>query len=447
MVRYFATELPTEADDAKLRLMRQQESIRQMQMERGRRQMDKLQQLEELSRDYLGSGDRQRLNEIAALDIDRATRLQQLQSGGTASPFKGTSRFSQLGNIAYQDKIAQGMSSRQAMREAANEASAVVGAQTDPRGYMVPGMGLPSEKPTYDTILQKMEAAETPEEEQLYMGQIQQMAREEGIDPDTVPEMAADGIDQYLQGRPQTPPFFPETQTFARQDASDVMSPVAKAKRAEAAAKKGVEARATMREEATAASDQVENFKQIYDIYEGGFKGGLLAGLNFKKIELKRAAGETLNPEEQMFATNYSRIKSLSNINVAKSIKPIFGGNISDGEREFAIALQSQPMDIAEQAISKAAVQEAGALQKIRKNQAADAWEERYGAIEAKNEKGESFEAFYSKYAKKNPIMTPVFLAERGVPVPVKSKAVFESLPIGAKYINPSDGKIYEKVR
>lgn len=224
-----------------------------------------------------------------------------------------------------------------------------------------------------------------------------------------------------------------------------VNSPVAKAARVQEAAKEGVKSIKDIEDQALEASGQIEGFKKVYDVFNNGFKGG--GGAWFENMALKAKGflpGE-LSPEEKMFQQDYQLIQSQADLNVAKSIKTMFGGNISDGEREFARIIQALPVDTKEQALLKTATQEAGAMQKIRINALKDAWIQEYGAFEAKNSKGQSFSQYIGKYIQDNPILTPQFLAERGAIIPVKNRKDIESLPEGSRFINPSDGKIYRK--
>lgn len=397
----------------------------------------------------IAAGDKNAINQ--ALMIDPSGKLFEgaYKIGQPQPAFEGTSIDAQAAQTQYQRYIQSGLSPAEAKYRAINDIRTTKQTQyVDELGRVQTqtGMALPdpmaalSQAKTEDEYIKTGASvlSNTPPEQrpQVWSAVRQGMIENNYEKPEDVPEEYSQEVEDSM------------LQFLApNQDQGNVQAPIAQAERAKEAAKLGQQTAKEIYDESAAASEQIDSLQQVYDVYRSGFEGGVLSPAKFNVIQGKQAVGKPLTPEEQKFASDYAQLEAMASFNVAKSIKPIFGGNISDGEREFAINLQSQPFNLPEQAAWKAAVQEAGALQKIRKAQFLDQWVKANGAPEAKNADGESFSTVFGKYVDQNPIFTPVFIAERGIPVPLGRNAeqVFDSLPIGAKFINPKDGRVLTK--
>lgn len=397
----------------------------------------------------IAAGDKGAINQALTIDPSGKSFEGAYKMGQPQPAFEGTSIDAQAAQTQYQRYVQSGLSPAEAKYRAINDIRTTkqtqfvdeLGRVQTTRGQALPDpMAALSQAKTEDEYVKtgaSVLANTSPEQRpQVWSAVRQGMIDNNYEKPEDVPEEynqeVEDSMLQFL---------------MPNQDQGNVQAPVAQAERAKEAAKLGQHTAKEIYDEATAASEQIGGLQQVYDVYQSGFEGGVLSPAKFNVIQGKQAAGKPLTPEEQKFASDYAQLEAIASFNVAKSIKPIFGGNISDGERDFAINLQSQPFNLPEQAAWKAAVQEAGSLQKIRKAQFLDQWIKANGAPEAKNADGQSFSAAFSKYVDQNPIFTPAFIAERGVPVPLGKNAeqTFDSLPIGAKFINPKDGRVLTK--
>lgn len=426
--------------------------------------------LQNLSKEYLAgnNGDSNILSKIAAIDPAKANALQKYNS--PSALIGGDSLDNQQANARAQQYMAAGKSPEEATRLAIadiQQSKQTFGTDVEgnvtavPSRAPLPDIGALVKNATDEQLqslikvnnyAEEIKSAPADKKEEAYAKQLS-LAEKNGEDVSGFPKTYAEGKDEIEQilefGSFAEKEFEERKNAVGERGAADI--PKAKVKRAEEEAALGAKLQDEIQKEGIDAAASLEGFQKVYDIYNSGFDGGMSAPLKFKAIEAQVALGKELSAEDRLFSQQYSTLKSMADFQVAKSIKVIFGGNISDGEREFAINLQSQPYNIPEMAVAKAAVQEAGALQRLRKNDYAAAWKSKHGGLEKQNDKGESFASFYAKFTKENPIMTPAFIASKGVPVAITKfnnmsvEDVFESLPIGAKFYNPADGRLLTK--
>jgi hypothetical protein len=397
-----------------------------------------------------GQGKNALMEELAIVDPTSANALMKVQDTLNPTPFSGEGFQNQLAGAQYRAYIKAGYDPDEAARLAGSDVMRMKqDVYTDEMGntHRVTSNPLPQISPRAREMIGAVVNAPEESRPTVYKQQLK-IASEEGMDISDLPEEYSPEMQKPLMelfgAVPEEAGAEPVNLfSDAGENADNAITnaPKVKVARGEENAKLTAKRVADMRADASAAADTIEDFQRVYEAYNSGFKGGPLAGFDMGIIRAKSAINQPLTQEEQEYANNYSMLESTAKINVAKTIKPIFGGNISDGERTFATDLQAAPLDIQEQAIAKAAVQEAGALQKIRKIEMLDEWEHAYGAPEAKNSKGKSFEQFYAKYAQENPILTPEFMSERGAVVPVKTVKQAEALAVGTRFMAP-DGKI-----
>lgn len=227
-------------------------------------------------------------------------------------------------------------------------------------------------------------------------------------------------------------------------------TPLGQSKLTEARATKSVDDEATIQKDATDAAKNLDNYKQVYSIFNSGFKGGAASPYSFDALKAKQASGIALTPEEQQYSNDYTTLKKMSDISTGMNIKDMFQ-RVSNFELGFAKNLQAQPSDMPTSAIITASIREAADRQKILKNDMKDQWINQYGSLAAKTPSGQSFSSALNEQLDNHPMLTPSFMAERGVTVPIRQfgsmtpAQVAASLPSGAKYINPADGKTYIK--
>lgn len=227
-------------------------------------------------------------------------------------------------------------------------------------------------------------------------------------------------------------------------------TPLGQSELVKARATKAVDDEATIQKDAEAASKNLDDYKNVYSIFNNGFKGGATAPYSYAALQAKQAANIPLTPDEQQYANDYTTLKKLSDIQTGNGIKDMFQ-RVTNFELGFAKNLQAQPNDMPAQAVITAAIREAADRQKILKNDLKDQWVNQYGSLAAKSPSGKTFTSAFTDQMDNHPLLTPAFFASKGVAVPVRSfgqmspEDVVKSLPPGSKFINPKDGKVYIK--
>lgn len=399
------------------------------------------------------------LKKLSVLDPQAAAAYLKVDDKLNPTPYSGDGFQNQLANVQMRAYIEAGYDPNEAARLAGSDVMKMKKeVYTDAMGNtrMVQSDALPEIAPREMELITEVATAPEKDRPAVYKRNLK-LAKDEGMDTsgfpeELTPEWSNAILELYGTQKEQAAasasgiggPVNLTRSDGSSVDNSVINSPKVKVAGAEETAKRSAIKIDEWKQEATAAADTLEDHRRVYEVYKSGFKGGPLAGFDMAKIKAKTQLGTPLTQEEQEYANNYSILESTAKINVAKTIKPIFGGNISDGERNFATDLQAAPLDIREQAIAKAAVQEAGALQKIRKVEMLDEWIQVYGSPDAKDRQGRSFDRFYSNFVDQNPILTSEFMSERGAVVPVKTVKQAEELKAGTRFIAP-DGKIRVK--
>lgn len=244
-----------------------------------------------------------------------------------------------------------------------------------------------------------------------------------------------------------TPPAVPGT---AANNNNLLNTPLGQTKLTEARANKSVDDETQIQTDAANAAKNLDGYKNVYSIFNSGFKGGATAPYSYAALQTKQAAGIPLTPEEQQYANDYTTLKKMSDIGTGSNIKDMFQ-RVTNFELGFAKNLQAQPNDMPTSAVITAAIREAADRQKMLKNDLKDQWVNQYGSLASKSPSGQDFSSALTQQLDNHPLLTPSFMAERGVTVPIRpfgkmtSEDVMKSLPIGATFINPKDGQKYTK--